>query len=222
AVQLWAQTRHGTFSVDLESELDRWPEREVALDWLAHLEAVRLEACVGRELPGLGQLLARLRGEWPEDLQPALAELQAEGADIGCTLRWLERFMAEGAVPPAPTFIARLEPGIAWRVRAERIRRDTETLQKALGALKGAGGERAAAPNEFSAEVNRQTGELEVRVDGEAVKLPEEARAAAQSLLWDLGEVPPEALSPAGAAPWTPDDRPKPVAPEQVSSRAPD
>ncbi|MFN4149037.1 MAG: hypothetical protein ACK4E4_05740, partial [Rhodocyclaceae bacterium] len=25
AVQLWAQTRHGTFSVDLESELDRWP-----------------------------------------------------------------------------------------------------------------------------------------------------------------------------------------------------
>ncbi|NWG31078.1 MAG: VWA domain-containing protein [Rhodocyclaceae bacterium] len=221
-VQLWAQTRYGTFNLDLEAALERWPEREQALAWLAHLEAVRLEACVARELPGLGALLAGQRGPWPQALQPALAELQAEGADIGCTLRWLDHFMAEGAVPPAPTFIARLEPGIAQRVRAERIRRDTETLKKAIGALKGAGGKREAAPNEFSAELNRETGEIEVRVDGEAVKLPDEARAAAASLLQDFGQVPPEALSPAGDAPWTPDDRPKPAAPELISSREPD
>ncbi|MFN3884488.1 MAG: hypothetical protein ACK4Q4_06980, partial [Rhodocyclaceae bacterium] len=222
AVQLWAQTRYGTFNVDLENALARWPEREQALTWLAHLEAVRLEACVMRELPGLGALLAGLRGTWPAELQPALAELQVEGADIGCTLRWLEHFMAKGAVPPAPTFVARLEPGIAQRVRAERIRRDTETLKKALGALRDAGGERAAAAREFSAETNRETGEIEIRVDGEAVKLPDEARAAAASLLQDLGQVPPEALSPAGDAPWTPDDRPKPAAPELVNGREPD
>ena len=222
AVQLWAQTRYGTFNADLESEIARWPEREQALTWLAHLEAVRLEACVARDLPGLGTLLAGLRGAWPDSLGAALEELQAPTADIHDTLRWLSHFMAEGAVPPAPTFVGRLEPGIAARVRTERITRDTETLKKAIGALKGAGGKRKAAPNEFSAELNRATGEIEVRVDGEAVKLPDEARAAAQSLLQDLGQVPPEALTPAGDAPWTPDDRPKNGMVEQANSREPD
>ena len=228
AVQLWAQTRYGTFNADLEDALAQWPgsmEREQALTWLAHLEAVRLEACVARELPGLGALLAGLRDAWPAPLQPAIAELQAADADIACTLRWLAHFMAESAVPPAPTFVGRLEPGSAARVRAERIQRDTETLKKAIGALKGAGGTRKAAPNEFSAELNRETGEIEVRVDGEAVKLPDEAQAAAQSLMQDLGQVPPEALSPAGDAPWTPDDRTRTNEPEAInlsSTRPPD
>jgi len=224
AVQLWAQTRYGTFNVDLEEALAAWPEREQALTWLAHLEAVRLEACVARELPGLGALLCELRGAWPAELQPALAELQAAEADVACTLRWLDHFMAAGAVPPAPTFCGRLDPGIAGRVRAERIERDTETLKKAIGALKGAGGTRNAPPNDFSAELNRETGEIEVRVDGEAVKLPDAARAAAQSLMQDLGQVPPEALSPAGDAPWTPDNRPKSNEPAPLMSgtRPPD
>ena len=222
AVQLWAQTRYGTFNADLESAIARWPEREQALTWLAQLEAVRLEACVARDLPGLGALLAGLRGTWPSVLDAALGELQAPTADIRDTLRWLAHFMAEGAVPPALTFVGRLEPGIAARVRAERITRDTETLKKAIGALKGTGGKRNAAPNEFAAELNAETGEIEVRVDGEAVKLPDEARAAAQSLLQDLGQVPPEALTPAGDAPWTPDDRPKNGVVEQVNTREPD
>jgi nitric oxide reductase NorD protein len=209
AVQLWAQTRYGTFNVDLEDALAAWPEREQALTWLAHLEAVRLEACVARDLPGLGNLLAELRGAWPTELSVALADLQSEDADVNDTLRWLDHFMAEAAVPPAPTFVGRLEPGIAARVRSERITRDTETLKKAIGALKGAAGKRNAPPNDFSAELNQETGEIEVRVDGEAVKLPDDARAAAQSLLQDLGQVPPEVLTPAGEAPWTPDDRPK-------------
>lgn len=222
AVQLWAQTRYGTFNVDLEAALAAWPEREQALTWLAHLEAVRLEACVARDLPGLGALLAGLRGTWPAELAGAIDELQAAEADIGCTLRWLAHFMATGTVPPAPTFVGRLEPRIAARVRAGRIERDTDTLKKAIGALKGAGGTRKAPANDFSAELNSQTGEIEVRIDGQAVKLPDDARAAAQSLLQDLGQVPPEALSPAGDAPWTPDDRPKPDAPTQASSRDPD
>jgi len=212
AVQLWAQTRYGTFNADLEAAIAGWPEpmeREQALTWLAHLEAVRLEACVARDLPGLGALLCELRGAWPTEMGVALADLQAADADIEDTLRWLAHFMAAGAVPPAPTFVGRLEPGIAARVRGDRIVRDTETLKKAIGALKGVGGKRNAPPNDFKAERNQETGEIEVRVDGEAVKLPDDARAAAQSLLQDLGKVPPEALSPAGDAPWTPDDRPK-------------
>ncbi len=220
AVQLWAQTRYGTFAVDLEAELARWPEpmeRGQALTWLAHLEAVRLEARVARELPGLGALLAGVRGAWPAELAEALADLQAPEATADTTLRWLEKFMARGAAPPAPTFCGRLEPGIAARVRAERIARDSETLRKALAAirtaLRGAAGTRQAAPNEFAAQLNSETGALEVKADGEAVTLPPEAQAAAQSLLLDLGEVPPEALTPAGDGAWTPVDPAQPGAP---------
>lgn len=204
AVQLWAQTRYGTFAVDIETELARWPERETALIWLAHLEAARLAGHVERELPGLGRLLAEARDGWPEALTAALPELQAPGADVHVSLRWLDHFMTAGAAPPQPTFIARLEPGIAGRVRAERIARDTETLKKALAALKGTAGRKPAAPNAFTAQLNAETGAVEVSIDGEAVTLPPEAQAAAQSLMLDLGEVPPEALVPAGDGSWTP------------------
>ncbi len=222
AVQLWAQTRFGTFSIDLDAELDAWPDREAALAWLAQLEAVRLEACVARELPGLGALLADARAPWPDTLLPALAELQAATADVRVSLRWLERLLAQGAVPPAPSFHPRLQPGIAWRVRNERIARESETLRRALGALKGAAGQRKAGSGELTTQVDPLSGEIEVRIDGEVVQLTLEARAAAQSLLLDLGEIPPQALAPAGEAPWTPDDRTKPEAPELVNSRAPD
>jgi nitric oxide reductase NorD protein len=223
AVQLWAQTRYGTFNVDLEVALGAWPEREQALTWLAHLEAVRLEACIARDLPGLGAMLAKLRGAWPEEVLAALPDLQAPQADIRVTLGWLARCMETGAVPPAPTFVGRLEPGSAGRVRGARIARDTETLRKALGALKGVGGKRAAAPNEFAAQLNTETNEVEIRIDGEAVKLPDAARAAAASLQQDLGQVPPEAFSPAGDAPWQPADAAQSMgAPEQISNREPD
>jgi nitric oxide reductase NorD protein len=222
AVQLWAQTRYGTFSADLEAELARWPERrDEALVWLAHLEAARLEARVAHDLPGLGALLASVRSTWPEEIAMALPELQASGAEVGASLGWLERLMAKGAVPPAPTFCGRLEPGVAARVRTERIARDTETLKKALAVLKGAAGRKPEAPNDFSAQMNSETGEIEVNVDGEAVTLPPDAQAAAQSLLLDLGEVPPEALTPAGDGAWTPTDRAT-GAPELQSDRKAD
>ncbi|HEX8962608.1 MAG TPA: VWA domain-containing protein, partial [Rhodocyclaceae bacterium] len=53
--------------------------------------------------------------------------------------------------------------------------------------------------------VEAGTGEL--RIDGELVALPPEARDAAQSLVQDLGEIPPECLSPAGPGAWTPTER---------------
>lgn len=207
AAQLWAQTRYGTFAVDLEPALARWPEREAALAWLAQLEAVRLAGRIERDLPGLGRLLADVRGDWPPELAETLAELQAPDADVRTTLRWLAVFMERGAVPPAPTFCGRLDPGAAGRVRAARIARDTEVLKKALGALKGAAGTQPAAPNEFAAQLNAETGEVDIRMDGEAVALPPEAQAAAQSLAQDLGAVPPEALTPAGEGAWTPTDK---------------
>jgi hypothetical protein len=47
-----------------------------------------------------------------------------------------------------------------------------------------------------------------VIVDGQELALPPEGLAAAQSLIQDLGEIPPELLVPAGPGDWRPNARP--------------
>ena len=142
-----------------------------------------------------------LHGNWPDALHVALDDRQAPHAEIEVTLAWLTRFMGQDAVPPAPTFIPRLNPAAAARARAERIARETEVLRRALGALKDSAGRKPATPAEFAAQLKTATGEIEIHLEGEAVTLPPDAKAAAQSLFQDLGELPPEALSPAGDGP---------------------
>ncbi len=86
AALLWAQTRFGSFNVDPESELERWPDREHALAWFAVFEAMRLEACIAGELPGLAQEIAGLRGPWPPQLAAAAKSLARAGATAADSL----------------------------------------------------------------------------------------------------------------------------------------
>ncbi|MBK7815587.1 MAG: hypothetical protein IPJ52_15570 [Rhodocyclaceae bacterium] len=222
AALLWAQTRYGTFSVDIEARLAEWSDRERALGWLAVLEAVRLDARIAAELPGLAAEIADVRGPWPEELSAAVAHLTRPEATVSDSLDLLARFMSGGGVPPRLTFAGTLDPAAAWRVRAERIQRDTETLRKALATLKGMGGKRPGGEHAVSMAMANDGAGMEVRVDGEAVallpNLPPEAQAAAQSLIQDLGAVPPEALTPAGHGKWTPTDKTGP-GPELASDR---
>ncbi len=204
AALLWAQTRHGTFSIDLEARLAEWPDRQRALGWLAALEAVRLDARIAAELPGLAAEIADERGPWPEELSAAVVRLSRSEATVSDSLDLLAGLMAGDAVPPRLTFVGTLDPAAAWRMRAERIQRDTETLKKALAALKGMGGRRPTGEHAVSMAIANDGAGMGIRVDGEAEALPPDAQAAAQSLIQDLGEVPPEALTPAGHGQWTP------------------
>jgi nitric oxide reductase NorD protein len=63
-----------------------------------------------------------------------------------------------------------------------------------------------------------EDGPAEFRIDGEVVALPPEAQAAAQSLVQDLGELPPEVLTPAGPGGWAPTER-EGSRPEQINDR---
>jgi nitric oxide reductase NorD protein len=215
---LWAQTRYGTFRIDLEARLADWRDRARALGWLAALEAVRLDARIAVELPGLAAEIAEVRGPWPEALVAVVERLARPEATVADSLELLGEFMAGTGVPPRLSFAGRLDPGAAWRVRAERIQRDTETLKKALANLKGMGGRRPGGEHAVTMEMGNDGSTMEVHVDGEAVALPPDAQAAAQSLIQDLGEVPPEALTPAGHGQWQPSDKTGP-GPELASDR---
>jgi nitric oxide reductase NorD protein len=220
AALLWAQTRYGTFSVDIDAAIAALPDRPRALAWLTLLEAVRLDARIAAELPGLAREMAELRGPWPEALAAVLRRLQAPGATVQDSLALLPEFVAQGGVPPRLTFNGTLDPAAARRVRADRIARETRVLRNALAALKGAGGRKQGGEAVLDIAPG-DDGAPEVRVDGEVVALPPEAQAAAQSLVQDLGELPPEALSPAGPGGWLPTDKAGP-GPDLVNDREPD
>ncbi len=221
AAHLWAQTRYGTFSADLDAALDRWPDRQRALAWLTLLEAVRLDSRIGAELPGLAAEMAELRGPWPEVLVPAVARLAAATATVRDSLDLVAEFVAAGGVPPRLTFAGTLDPAAARLVRAERIARETKVLRNALAALKSSGGRKQGGEPLLELVPTDEGGPAEFRVDGEVVTLPPEAQAAAQSLVQDLGELPPEVLTPAGPGGWAPTDRIDNT-PEQISDRAAD
>ncbi|MDD5175098.1 MAG: VWA domain-containing protein [Sterolibacterium sp.] len=207
ATMLWAQARFGTFGsahCDLDAALAPWQgteDQERALQWLAALESVRLEARVTNELPGLGAEIAAVRGLWPPSLEPLLVRLYQADATLADTLACLAECMRGSAEAPHLPHAVRIDPAIALRVRAERIARHKEILSRAIHALKGSAGH-PGQRDEVMAQLAAEGGAAEINLAEKVSALPPEARAAAQSLLQDLGEVPPECLLPAGPGVW--------------------
>ena len=141
AALLWAQTRYGTFSVDIEARLAEWSDRERALGWLAVLEAVRLDARIAAELPGLAAEIADVRGPWPEELSAAVAHLTRPEATVSDSLDLLARFMSGGGVPPRLTFAGTLAR--ARRTHPARHRNAAEGAGHPQGHGRQAAGWRA-------------------------------------------------------------------------------
>ena len=222
AALLWAQTRYGTFgstAVDIGAALSRWEDRERALRWFAALEAIRLEAVIGAELPGLSAEIAALRGPWPEALREAVGRLGRPDAAVSHSLTFLAECMAGEQEPPQLPHAGAIDLDAVLSVRAARIARDCETVRRALSTLKGFGGRQPSG--EQAPAVNVEGGKVEFSLDGEVAALPPEAQAAAQSLLQDLGELPPECLVPAGPGAWQPTERKSSGADALTSHREP-
>jgi hypothetical protein len=69
AVQLWAQTRFGSFNVDPEPELSQWADREGGAGLVfALFEACALRRDWRRNCPVSRATWRLLRGPWPADL----------------------------------------------------------------------------------------------------------------------------------------------------------
>jgi nitric oxide reductase NorD protein len=207
AALLWAQIRFGSFTIDPEPELELWPDRERALSWLAVFEAMRLEARIAAELPGLAREISALRGPWPADLSAAAESLgrpQATAADsLACMAA-----LRETGVSPAPTFphVGTLDPVAARRVRAARITRELAVVRRALNVIAATDTKPGAAENSDYPPLAAE-GELQVPdLLADLLALPPAVREAAKSLMQDLGEIPPEALHAAGPGAWQPVD----------------
>lgn len=199
---LWAQTRFGTFHLPREA----YPTTEASLALLNALEAVRLGACIARSLPGLGRDLEALRAERPMPPAPGIQRLLEPGATVADSLAVLET-AAAWLHDPGWCYVGRLCPEQAIAVREARLYREREALQRALGRLAAeqapprSPGNRPEAPRwDVRVEDQGERFHVQVELDGQPVKAPSEVRDLIQSIVQDLGELPPEYLVPAGEA----------------------
>lgn len=207
AALYWAQGRYGTFQADFDALLVATPNGERALGWLGLLETLRLTACVGRELPGLRSGMEALVAGLPAELDATRADLARAEASVTDSLAWLPRLM--DGPPPSLPWRGELRPELVARVRAGRIEEQTQVLRRAIAGLMAALGKPGGnADTALEIAIDAADLSVELTIDGQVVSLPPDGRAAAESLLQDLAEIPPEAMTPAGPGAWKPVDKP--------------
>lgn len=217
AAHLWAQTRFGTFHTDWAQRLSAYPDREAALARLACLETVRLDACLARWLPGLARDVGALRGSAalpPEAaaLVPRLARPEATVEDSLTALALL----APGVELPAWCYVGRLFPERVEAARAQRIAKEKELFRSLLSQLAAeirSSGTPAQDPAVFSLRplpllAPSDLPRYQLLLDGQPVEPPPEAAGLMESIIQDLGDIPPDYLVPAGAGGYRPDSTP--------------
>jgi nitric oxide reductase NorD protein len=209
ATLLWAQSRYGTFSVDLDAAVKDHADPARALEWLNFLETVRLEALITRVLPGLGRDLARLRGnsDDTDEADARYASLRAPGANVNDSIALLNTLPLTGAAPRR-AWSGLLRPADAKAARAERLNREKSDLQAALAALMeeqnqdgqddgdGSSESGAGFETEIKTDENGDTS-VELSLGGAPVSPPDHVRNLLDSIVQDLGEIPGDYLRPA-------------------------
>ena len=210
AARLWAQARYGTYRADL-ARLAACPDRGRARRLFLALETLRLDARLGRELPGVGRLLARrnppaawaaLSAEWAA----AAAALAAPGATAADALRWTEVLYPQRRAWPEDPLRGALRPELAAAAVAARADAERRALARALAGLRRdlsplQAGRDGAEPFTVRADPDRVGDEFafDLRLGDEAVAPPPEVRQLLESVVQDFGAVPDEYLQPAGA-----------------------
>ena len=214
--QLWAQTRCGTLNVDLAAVFSGYPDAERAQAVFHRLEAVRLDAFIARELPGLARTMERLGSLLGDDALPsaweeAVAAIERPGSTVQDTLAWLDR-LYQGDAPPALCYQGVLKPREAWEARLARIERDRAHLRQMLRVVAdeiAEGAENHQPPEAFELRKKDDAREdelvpFEIALQDAPVPVPEQLRERLSSIMLDLGEIPPEYLSPAGDGEYDP------------------
>ncbi|MBI3937777.1 MAG: nitric oxide reductase activation protein [Betaproteobacteria bacterium] len=212
ATHLWAQARFGTFNRDIAAVVAGYPDPERALELFSYLEALRLDACIGRALPGLGRELRKLRGD-DEETDPRLARLQSADATVDDTVAVLAETYA--SLPPRSySYMGRLRPELIAPVRAARIAKEKAAFRAALkqmleedGEPRAAGAEQRFSVRASSAAEDPSAQSYDLLLDGEPVAPPPQVAGLIDSILQDLGEIPDEYLAPAGDGGYRAEDR---------------
>lgn len=214
----WAQTRYGSFRVNLHDALADYPDQAHALNCFFALETLRLDACLARELPGLYRDMLALRQALGQTALPAgwdsfAHELASPDAAATDTLRCLQTAYPHPA--PAPVcYQGELRPDAVASTMAARLEREKMLLRVKLAELVDdlhppRQGEEEKKPPVFSLKEPEEGNipnidQFEITLNDMPVAPPEDVRQLITSIKLDLGDIPPEYLTPAGDGEYDP------------------
>lgn len=189
--------------------MSQWADREAALAWFALFEAMRLEARLAQELPGLARDIRLLRGPWPADLAAAADDLARPAATAADSLRWVasdeELALAGRRFLPTSPVLIRSPRGACAPHASRAMRRPCGGRSTSCAPTIRM---RAAGPATIPI---RRWPPRAMRcrpICCPATSRPcrRMSQAAAQSLAQDLDGMPPE-IQPAGPCAWQPEER---------------
>jgi nitric oxide reductase NorD protein len=210
---LWAQTRFGTFRADLATALGAYADSARALKLFHALETLRLEACIGRELPGLYREMQRLKtvSGWarPADWTGYAVTLAQPAASVNDSLRLLAHAYS-GAVPESLCYQGELRLDEVAACAAIRIEREKIMLRVklAIELEKQAVEARSPAPQFDVKQAEDSEGnelpQMEITLDDAPIAPPAGINQLLTSIFLDLGEIPDEYLVAAGPGEYDP------------------
>ena len=217
---LWAQTRFGTFRAGLDECLAAYEDAERAARRFHLLETLRLEACVGRELPGLFRQMQRLQQavglqELSSEWQQYRQRLMQPGASVADSLTLLEQAYRVDAEPDPLCYQGVLKPDEVAQRMAARAEKEKTLLRIKLAELQDELRPRdreqpskdEAAPKfavEKPEDSEARPDAFELTLDGAPIAPPEDVRQLLTSIQLDFGDIPPEYLVAAGPGEYDP------------------
>ncbi len=212
---LWAQTRYGTLNVNLVEQLAGFADPSRAEEVFLFLETLRLDALIERELPGLYRRMCALseRLDDPpleQSWHVAARELRSARSSVEDSLAWLQRL--HDSDPPRRCYQGRLNPEAAWAARERRLARDKAQLRESLRVIAEEIAESRVeqpTPESFGVDTSEEDSveqplQVEVTLAEQPLPIPDVVREQLTSILLDLGEIPPEYLTPAGEGEYDP------------------
>lgn len=200
AVFLWAQTRFGTWQIDMAQLLYDLPDRDKSLRLFQTLENVRLDACIARELPGIGRTLNELGNQarmLPDDKewQAVAHRLGRPGATARHSLEMVERLYRK-PLPRATIYQGVFKPAQVIRAIKQRIAAERTELQEELSAVVRKAGINRDPDSLVLERKHGKTGMYQLRFsdDGEELETTPEVRKLWGSISQDIGAIPEDYL----------------------------
>nr|VFK57793.1 MAG: nitric oxide reductase NorD protein [Candidatus Kentron sp. UNK]VFK69181.1 MAG: nitric oxide reductase NorD protein [Candidatus Kentron sp. UNK] len=214
---LWAQARFGTFRAGLSSLMTDYPNTERALAAFHALEVMRLDARIGRELPGLHremQMLRRAFGEAPlsSEWRDLTERLISPDATVWDSVALLPA-ACEVPLPAPACYQGRLDPKAVDVVLEKRIPREKALFRYSLREFAEETNQKARRldTDPFSFEARIQADEsmpeglrVDITLDDKPVAPPEVVTRLMTSIIQDFGDIPDEYLTPAGSGEYNP------------------
>ncbi|WP_130471030.1 nitric oxide reductase activation protein NorD [Candidatus Magnetaquicoccus inordinatus] len=204
AAHLWGLARFGTFFPQLPERLQQYADPEQAGRLYMILEGSRVDAKIAPLLPGLARFMASLQKKralsslWQE----AISQLTQPEASAQLTLSLLPTLL-EQPLPEALPYhgLPLWQPAMTTLLK--RIAEEKRRFRQLLGETRDSRTPvemPVVAGHSFLFSSAEEGMRFNMSLEGQPLRPPDELQLLLRSIVQDLGQMPPEYLSPAGSA----------------------